>query len=145
MTPTTAISHAARRPDRAVYRAVLAEHKDGAVVLATPDTDYRLQLVLQGALTAQIGEKVQGSVHAQARRIDRIKSGGAYVEPVYGRPRRVQGRIIAVDPAHDAVTVLAGAGPIVAKCNGIQKASMFQLDELVSFDVAPGATFTPAH
>lgn len=142
MTPTVPTANL-RRPDRTTIKGVLAESKDGVIVVAVPDTDYRLQLVLAGPMSAQPGEKVEGSIHAQARRIDVIKSGGAYVEPVFGRPRRVQGRIVAVDGAADTVTVNAGAGGVVCKCNGIQKASQFQVDQLVSFDVAPGATFTP--
>ena len=44
---------------------------------------------------------------AEAKRIDVVTTGGRYVEPVYGRPRRVQGTVIAIEDG--AVVVNAGA------------------------------------
>jgi hypothetical protein len=128
---------------RTLIRGVLAEAKDGHVVIAVPESDYRVRLVLDGELKSTVGDKVHGAVHAQARRIDVIKSGGAYVEPVNGRPRRVQGRIVEVDAPGDTITVFAGACGITCLCAARQRASQFKVDQLVSMDVEPGATFTP--
>lgn len=129
--------------NRSIARGVLADAKDGLVVLAVPDTDYRVQLTVSAPLKAQVGDRIAGFVRAQARRVDVIKSGGSYLEPVAGRPRRVQGRILAVDAGADTITVGAGA-PIVCRLGPRQKASQFQVAQMVSLDVEPGASFTPA-
>ena len=51
--------------------------------------------------------------------------------------------IVLVNHGAGAVTVLASA-PIVCRTDGRQSAAQFEVGQLVSFDVEPGATFTPA-
>ncbi len=128
--------------DRGVARGVAAAVKDGHLTLALPDTDYRIDLLTKGAIDAAPGRRTEGTITAQARRIDVIKSGGRYFEPVIGRPRRVQGRIVAIDESANTITVLAAA-PIVCRVGPGQSAGKFMVDQQVSFDVEPGAVFTP--
>lgn len=135
-------STVAQPTDRAVVRAVIHERSDGAVVLGIPGSDYRLRLLVEKPLTTPVGEKIEGRIRAQARRMDKISAGGRYVEPVEGRPRRVQGRIVQIDEAQRAVVVSAGV-PITCRLNDIQKPGDFQIDDTVTMDVLPGATFTP--
>jgi len=128
--------------DPSVARGVLCENTDGKIVLSFAGTDYRLHLVTKGGVNAPVGSKVEGRIVAQARRIDVIKSGGRYVEPVEGRPRRVQGRVIGIDESAECVIVSAGV-PICCKTNGRQKATDFKADQMVTMDVLPGAFFKP--
>jgi len=130
-----------------IAKGVLVDERDGVIDLAIPGTDYRLALAVHSPLNARendmLDRKIRGVILAQARRIDVVVTGGRYVEPVYGRPRRVQGAIVALDPAADTVTVKAHeAMPIVCKTNGIQHATDFKVGQFVSMDVAPGATFS---
>lgn len=126
-----------------VARAVLAEAATDMVTLAVADSDYRVHLVPTAPVTAEVGKRIRGVVRAQARRIDITQTGGRFIEPVYGRPRRIQGTIVAVDPGADTVTVQVHDGfPIVCKTNGQQRAAEFKEGQFVGFDVAPGATFT---
>ncbi len=138
MTETAASTEA----DRSIARGVLAESDDKRIVLAIPGTDYRLELALSGALGSRVGDKIAGTIRAQARRIDVVKSGGLFIDPVFGRPRNVQGRIIEVDTNGNTLTVNAGA-PIVVKPSPRQKAADFRPAQLVHFAAEPGATFTP--
>jgi len=128
--------------DRSVARGVLAAADDKRITLAIPGTDYRLELALSGTLGSRVGDKIAGTIKAQARRIDVIKSGGLFVDPVMGRPRNVQGRIIEVDTNGNTLTVNAGV-PIVIKPSPRQKAADFRPAQLVHFAAEPGATFTP--
>lgn len=128
--------------DRTLVEGIVDESSDGVIALKLAGTDYRLRLAVGEPLDALVGSKVRGRIRAQARRIDIIKAGGRYIEPVDGRPRRIQGRVIAIDEVNDAVTVLACA-PIICRTNTLQQAGMFQPDQLVSFDVEPGARFEP--
>lgn len=137
--PTTAI-------DPRLARGVLAETgpitagKPERIVIEFPNTNYRLELVPTGPMTTQVGKRIIGTIHAQARRIDVVDTGGRYVEPVYGTPRRVQGAVIAVQD--NAIVVNAGMPIHCTPTDPRQKASDFALGALVSFDVLPGATFS---
>ncbi len=130
-----------------IARGELAEERDGSIVLAVPGTDYRVSLLVGTPINAAendlLNRKVRGVIRAQARRIDVVKTGGRFIEPIYGRPRRVQGVIVATDPAADTVTVQAHESlPIVCKTNGAQHAADFKIGQFVAFDIAAGATFS---
>lgn len=112
------------------------------IVFGVPDTDYRLHLVASAAVSAQVGERITGRIRARARRVDVVPSGGRYVEPVFGRPRRIQGRLIGGDVAANTITVDA-AVPITVALMPAQQAADFCIGQLVSFDIERGATFTP--
>lgn len=108
-----------------------------------PDTDYRLRLVPKEGLSPSIGDKINGIVRAQALRMDIIPAGGRYIEPVQGRPRRVQGRIIGGNPSLNEVYIKAGPGVVVTPM-APQRASDFAIGQMVSFDVRTGATLEQA-
>lgn len=118
------------------------------VVLSFANTSYRTHLLPAPAsaleqLRERVGKRAIGTIRAEAKRVDVVRSGGRYVEPVYGRPRRVQGSVVAVHPETNSITVHAGM-PIVCKLTAPgQKAANFEPGQFVSFDVLRGATFTP--
>ncbi|MFI4897855.1 MAG: hypothetical protein ACIARR_08520 [Phycisphaerales bacterium JB059] len=119
--------------------------KPAYVVLSFPNTMYRTHLVPGSpleALAERAGKTVIGRISAKARRVDKVGAGGRYIEPVAGRPRRVQGAVIATDPSKNTITVNAGAPLTCALTDKRQKASDFDLGDFVSFGVEPGATFT---
>ncbi|MAY74317.1 MAG: hypothetical protein CMJ31_06245 [Phycisphaerae bacterium] len=138
--PTNAI-------DPALARGIVKEiaeptaTKPARVRLAFHNLNYLMDLVPSGPIDAAVGKGIIGVISADARRVDRVTTGGRYVEPVIGRPRRVQGTVIAIDEATGSIVVNAGV-PI--KCHltdGRQTPSGFELGEFVSFDVLRGATF----
>ena len=118
----------------------LAENSPEKLVLAIPGSDYRLHLVPAGAIDAQVNDRISGLIRAKARRVDVISAGGRFIEPVFGRPRRVQGRIIGGDVRANTLTVLASV-PVTVSLMPNQKAAQFAVGQMVSFDVEPGATF----
>ncbi len=119
------------------------EHRDGLIVLGLPGSEYRLKLVLEIDLPADVGQKITGTVHATARRVDVIPAGGRYVEPIYGRPRRVQGRIVGGHAPSRTLYVKAGPALICTLSDARQSVEQFQLGQMVSFDVEPNAVFKP--
>lgn len=119
--------------------------RPGHVVIEFPNTEYELHLVTTGPVTTPVGKRIVGEVHARARRLDVVNTGGKYVEPLYGRPRRVQGRVVATDPARRIVVVDAGGTPIhLTLTDARQSPARFNRGDLVSCDVLDGATFTPS-
>ena len=115
---------------------------DDSFSLAIPGTDYRILLQTTTRLNAPEGKRVSGVITAQARRIDKIRGGGAFLEPMEDRPRRAQGRVRAIDKARQTITVHTGAAPIVLKTNDAQRAEDFEIGEMVTLAVKPGASFT---
>jgi len=140
--PTTKI-------DPRLARGTLVETVDATatrqayVKLTYPNTRYVLHLLPETPVTTEPGRRIIGTIHAQARRIDRVETGGRYVEPVFGRPRRVQGRVVAVEPESNEVVVHAGVPIHCRPTDERQKATDFAEGDFVSFDVMDGASFRP--
>jgi hypothetical protein len=72
----------------------------------------------------------------------RTGAGGNFIEPLDGRPRIVQGTVLAIDPAADEV-LMDLVVPIRLEMFEGQSASEFATGEMVNFYMHPGATFTP--
>jgi hypothetical protein len=107
-------------------------------------TSYELHLIPKGPIQAKVGKRLVGIIRALARRIDIVQTGGRYIEPVMGRPRRIQGSIVAIGPSTNSIVVDASV-PIHCECTDPQRpATSFQVGQFVSFDVIDGATFTQA-
>lgn len=140
---TTSSAHGTDAP-ASLARGVLAERHEDHIIFAVPGTDYLIRLATALPVAGEVGKRIRGVIRVQARRIDEVMTGGRYVEPVYGRPRRIQGSVVAVDAHDDTVTVqVHDAVPIVCKTDGAQRASQFRVGQFVSLDAVPGATFTP--
>ncbi|MEO0515044.1 MAG: hypothetical protein AAF086_07095 [Planctomycetota bacterium] len=121
----------------------LLEHTEGQMVLGVPETDYRMKLVLEIEPPVGVGQKITGTIHATARRVDVVPAGGRYVEPVFGRPRRVQGRIVGGHGPSRTIYVKAGPPLICTLSDERQSPEQFSIGQLVSFDVEAGAVFKP--
>ena len=120
----------------------LIQTTDDHIVLGIPGTDYKLHLVPTSPVTPDPQSRVRGIIRAQAQRVDVVGTGGRFVEPVCGRPRRVQGRVISGDVSANTITVHAGAGPFtVTLTDPRQKTADFAKGQMVGFDVKRGATF----
>jgi hypothetical protein len=126
-----------------VAHGVLADVKEGFIVLSVPGTDYRVHLQVAAPLAAKIGDHISGTIYGSAKRIDIVPTGGRFIDPVYGRPRRLQGRITALDPVKNTISVYAGL-PFHCTIMAPQKTSGFELGQMVSFDIERGARFEVA-
>ncbi len=126
-----------------VAHGVLAETKEGGIILGVPGSDYRVHLLLTGTLEAKPGDHISGTIYGTAKRVDKIATGGRFIDPVYGRPRRLQGRVISLDPVKNTISVYAGL-PFHCTMMAQQKTSEFELGEMVAFDIERGARFEPA-
>lgn len=126
-----------------VIAGVIDAIGEGYVQVKLPGTDYRLRLVPQGLSGLEVGDKIQGTVRAQALRIIVIPAGGRYVEPVQGRPRRVQGRVVGGNVNTNEIYVKAGPTLAITPL-APQRAQDFAIGQMLSFDVRSGATLEPA-
>lgn len=122
--------------------------EDNRVIVSLPGTDYRLRLELDAARKDRLpaaGQRVEGIIRAVARRVDKAHVGGRFIEPVYGRPRRVQGRVAAVDDQQRTLTVQCapGCALVITLGDPRQQARDFEIGDIVGFDVQRGACFEP--
>ena len=142
--PTTKLDPSLARGTLAEIRPATATQAS-FIVLTVPNTDYRLHLrpfnddlsVFEG----RVGQKVIGRIRAEARRIDSVGAGGRFVEPCFGRPRRVQGMVRGVVPQENAVLVGAGVPVHLVVTAPGQIPGQFTEDDFVTCGVKDGASF----
>lgn len=120
-----------------------AEGQPPMIQLAIPGTSYQLHLVEASPVQPDGFKQVRGRIVGRAKRVDVVRTGGRFVEPVYGRPRRVQGRITHRDLNHNRLTVFCGV-PMVFDLLPSQKVTDFADGQMVGFDVERGTCFEPA-
>ncbi len=131
-----------------IARGILEEiHPETAthpayIVLSFYNTNYRLHLLPVREITASPGKRIEGVIRAEAKRVDIVTTGGKFIDPVFGPPRRLQGRIIETDTARNTLTVDTGPAPFVCRLTDHrQRADDFEPGQLVGFGVLRGASF----
>lgn len=118
------------------------EQSEDALQLAIPGTDYRIHLKTDAVLPPSLGQRVTGVIRARAKRVDVMGTGGRFVEPVFGRPRRIQGRIVGGDLAGNRIFVHCGGPVFICELTDArQNAANFAVGQIVGFDIEAGATF----
>ncbi len=125
-----------------LVRGTLLESLPDRIVLAVPGTDYRLHLVVARPIDAAVGSHICGRIEVSARRIDVTRVGGQFIDPVYGRPRIIQGRVVATGQEHPTMIVRAVV-PLHVKVRPPQRPGDFEVGTMVNFSVDPGAVFVP--
>jgi hypothetical protein len=135
----------------AVARVVLEEvlpataGAPARVRVSLPTMAYRTELVLAGdasALAGRVGKRIEGTIRGKAQRAWQATAGGCFIEPVWGAPRIVQGRVLAVDLDANAV-LLDLAFPAWVTLEPSQGAGSFQTGDMLNFYVESGMSFTP--
>jgi hypothetical protein len=116
----------------------------GVIVVDFANTNYQMHLVCGSAIPSIVGGRLIGTIRVESRRVDAVNTGGKYVEPVIGRPRRVQGRVVSWNDGTRTLVVDAGMPIHLQMLDDRQIPSSFGQGTLVSCDVLDGATFTPA-
>ena len=115
-------------------------HRVGFLTLGLVNTDYQLELVVDEQLAFSVGSRVTGQITGKAKRVDVLNAGGKYIDPVYGRPRRLQGKIVAVSKEDNTITVYGGC-PFVCALMAPQQAKDYKVGQIVGFALERGAKF----
>jgi hypothetical protein len=124
-------------------RGKIIAMQDRAVVFAPSDTNYELRLEAEGSPEgARIGAITEVLIRVAARKIWTVLSGGNFVEPIFGPPRKIQGRIRYLE--QDVMVVQAGTRFIVQLPADPAVFDLVQgplvVGGLVNVSVLPGAT-----
>ena len=131
-----------QRPASEITRPVLPTMDGAKIILAIPATDYQIHLVCNGTTAAHIGKRIQGVIHVKALRMHKASAGGSFIEPIYGHPRVVQGRVVAIDLSQNRLLCEVVVPMWVEPFDG-QSATDFNAGDMVNFYAQSGATFTP--
>jgi hypothetical protein len=118
--------------------------QDRTVVFAPANSNYELRLETEGSLDgASVGITLDAVIRVPARKLWTVPSGGNFIEPIFGPPRKVQGRIKYLD--EDRMVVQAGAPIAVALPTDPAAYDLVRgpltVGGLVNVAVLPGATF----
>lgn len=121
---------------------VIAVHDD-SVVFQPRDTNYELRLVTKGKYDGAVNTPIDARVRATVRKLLTVPSGGAFVSPIFGPPRTVQGR---VRYAEDGALIVQAGMPFVLELPRADHAldlndGPITVGRMVNAIVLPGATF----
>ncbi len=118
---------------------------DGIVTLRVPNANYRnsFAMTTEAAALPAPGERVTGTIQAPAWKAEKVALGGNYVEPLFGRPRRMQGTVLAVNTATNELTVQVGY-EVTVKLPEKYKAADFPVGTRIGWDNIEMPTFVPA-
>lgn len=86
--------------------------KNGLAVFCPRNTRYEMHLVIPpGQDLGPDNARIEAVVHASARKIWTVPSGGRFITPIAGTPRIVQGQVHRID--ENRLIVYAGAAFII--------------------------------
>lgn len=106
---------------------------EGTVTLRVAGMNYQNTFLVKGEEGLQVGQRVRGRIYAPAWKVDRVGMGGNYVEPLMGRPRRMQGTILSVDTVANELTVRVGY-EVTVRLPEKYRAGDFEVGERVGWD-----------
>lgn len=113
------------------------------VVFAPAGTTYELLLVTATPFDGPVNTLIEGRIRIDARKLYTVASGGNFVDPIFGQPRIVQGRVKQVS---DKSMVLHAGCDIVVNFPKEEHAidlhtGGVRVNGLANVTVLPGSTF----
>jgi hypothetical protein len=128
----------------ALVHARMFNADDSKIVLGLFGTEYQLHLGLAAALPQSQASVVTGVIQARAQRVDIVETGGRYIEPLQGQPRRIQGTLVAADPGANTITIACAPDCcFVCELTAGQRAADLPVGALVAFELEGAASFQP--
>lgn len=117
--------------------------KDDHVVFQPAGTSYELQLrPVAGRYDGALNVPLQAYIRVVARKLYTVSSGGNFIQPIFGPPRILQGRVRSIS---DRQIVLHAAVPVIVELP-TDPAAMdlnsgeFAVNSMVNVVALPGAT-----
>ncbi len=125
---------------RSTIVARLLSRSGDTVVLAMPGSDYQLHLYAPADPGCTPGSRVTGRIAADAARVDVVPAGGRFIEPVIGRPFRLQGTVVGIDRTMNTITVCCPF-PVDCRLTTGQCPDRFQCGQMVCCNLKPDTRF----
>ncbi|MGC9260305.1 MAG: hypothetical protein ACP5I8_09570 [Phycisphaerae bacterium] len=112
------------------------------LTLKAPNANYRNTFKCSSAGDTAVGRRITGEIHAAARKIEAVSQGGNYVEPLFGRPRRMQGLVLRQNPGNNLLLVQTGY-KVTVRLPPQQTAADYPVGSRVGWDNADWPEFIP--
>jgi hypothetical protein len=120
---------------------------DGDSLVFVPSgTNYQMHLKKSdAAASVPLDTPIEGVIQVSARKVWTVPSGGNFVQPIFGQPRIIQGRVKWLDERR--LLVQAGTSflvelPASEKALDLANGGI-EVGSLVNVTALPGATFEP--
>lgn len=129
--------------DPAVAQLRLVAHADNHVELSIPATSYRLRLASSSPISQPLGKRIPGIVRCNVWKVDLVSAGGDYIEPVFGKPRRIQGHVIA--KSADSIVIRVCGTPFLGILSDHCKLTpdLIPIGSRVGMDITGDPSFDP--
>jgi hypothetical protein len=117
--------------------------KDGVVRFSPAGTNYEIHLA-SPAFAGPLNTPVRGIVRVEPRKIWTVPSGGLFINPIFGPPKIIQGRIRSLDET--MMVIHAGGSSIVVSLPKDDRIydlanGPLRVGVMVNVTAQPGATF----
>ncbi len=129
---------------RTIATVYVKEQTADQVVITLPGTSYQIHLEPASAVEPSPQGRVRGMIRCPGWKVDTVSKGGAYIEPVYGRPRRLQGRVLGALAEGNAIILVIQNTPVVIDLPERWDAAHWPEGTPLAIDVKEGSSFTPA-
>ena len=119
--------------------------EDKSVVFQPLNTNYEWKLVTDSRYDGSVNERVECRLYVTARKLYTVPSGGNFVQPIFGPPRIIQGRIKHLE---EGQMVVHGGAPFIVQLPKNDDAydvgrGFLAVGGLVNVVALPGARFEP--
>jgi hypothetical protein len=115
------------------------------VVFVPAGTNYELHLRHDGAFEGPMDRPLQAVIRVVARKVWTVPSGGNFIQPIFGSPRIIQGRVKWLDERR--LVVQAGTSFLVELPSSEHALDLahggIEVGSLVNVTALPGATIEP--
>jgi hypothetical protein len=125
-------------------RGKIIEVNGDRIVFAPSNTTYQLHLVKSGGAAVEVSDRpVEIFIRVNARKVYTVPSGGNFIQPIFGPPRIIQGRVKFADER----TIVVHAGvPVICELPAADTAidldeGLIQVGRMANVVALPGATF----
>lgn len=118
---------------------------DEGVVFLPAGTNYELHLATQNPYKGPIDRPIEGIIRVMGRKIWTVPTGGNFVQPIFGEPRIIQGRVKWLDErllVVQAATMFVVEVPANSQAIDLANGGI-EAGSLVNVTALPGATFEP--
>jgi hypothetical protein len=128
-------------------RGKIIEVNGDRIVFAPSNTTYQLHLLKSGGAMPEVSDRpMEIFIRVQARKVYTVPSGGNFVQPIFGPPRIIQGRVKFADDrtivVHAGVTIICDL-PAADTAIDLDE-GLIQVGRMANVVALPGATFQMA-
>jgi hypothetical protein len=125
-------------------RGKIIEVNGDRIIFSPSNTTYQFHLLKSGGVAVEASDRpIEILIRVNARKVYTVPSGGNFIQPIFGPPKIIQGRVKFAD---DRMIVIHAAVPIICELPADDLAinldeGRIQVGRMANVVAMPGATF----